>query len=424
MSQLITSSTQLQDFVSRTVNETAITDIHTHLYAPQFGDLLLYGIDEQLTYHYLISEVMRHSSLSYEAFWGLSKQEQAEHIWQVLFLEHSPYSEACRGVLTTLQQLNLDVKARNLEQYRAWYRSCTKENIVDLVFQTANVKEVVMTNDPFDDVERSLWLSDGSSELRQDKRFHAALRLDPLVNDWASSHSKLQEWGYDVKENLEERDERTISEVTRFLTEWILRMDALYVAVSLPSDFNYPLEDARSLLLKDCVIPACAQADVPLALMIGVKRQVNPSLGPAGDMVGRSNLEAVERLCREFPNNRFLVTLLSRENQYELTVLARKFRNLMVFGCWWFLNTPSLIKEITEMRFELLGTSVIPQHSDARILEQLLYKWNHSRKVIASVLSAQYQNILNAGWPLEAQDVERDVADLLSNNFWKFIKRK
>lgn len=424
LSQLITSSTQLQSFVSRTVNETAITDIHTHLYAPQFGDLLLYGIDEQLTYHYLISEVMRHSSLSYDAFWALSKQEQAEHIWRVLFLEHSPYSEACRGVLTTLQQLNLDVKTRNLEEYRAWYSSCTKENVVDLVFQTANVKEVVMTNDPFDDAERSLWLSDRSGELRYDKRFHAALRLDSLLNHWEDSHRQLQEWGYDVKENLGEHDKRTISEVTRFLTEWIGRMDALYVAVSLPSDFNYPLEDARSWLFKNCVIPACAQAGVPLALMIGVKRQVNPSLRSAGDMVGRSDIEAVERLCREFPNNRFLVTLLSRENQYELTVLARKFRNLMVFGCWWFLNTPSLIEEITEMRFELLGTSVIPQHSDARILEQLLYKWSHSRKVIASVLTEQYQRILDVGWPLEAQDIQRDVADLLSNNFWKFAQRK
>lgn len=424
MSELIVSSTQLKDIVSRTVNETAITDIHTHLYAPQFGDFLLYGIDEQLTYHYLVAEVMRHSPLSYEEFWGLSKRQQAEHIWQVLFLQHSPYSEACRGVLTTLQQLGLEAKACNLEVYREWYRSYTRETLVDLVFQTANVKEVVMTNDPFDEAERSLWLSQSSDQLRKDARFHAALRLDPLLNDWPASSRKLREWGYDVKEDLLEDDERSIAEVTRFVTEWIGRMNALYVAVSLPNSFHYPFEDTRSLLMRHCVIPACSQADIPLALMIGVKRQVNPSLGPAGDMVGRADIEAVERLCWEFPNNRFLVTMLSRENQYELAVLARKFRNLMVFGNWWFLNTPSFIKEITQMRFELLGTSVIPQHSDARILEQLVYKWNHSRRVIASVLSEQYQKILDAGWPLGADDIKRDVVDLLSNNFWKFIHRK
>jgi hypothetical protein len=68
-----------------------------------------------------------------------------------------------------------------------------------------------------------------------------------------------------------------------------------------------------------------------------------------------------------------LLTMLSRENQHELTVTARKFRNLMIFGCWWFLNNPTLINEITSMRFELLGTTVIPQHSDARILDQLVF---------------------------------------------------
>lgn len=424
MSKLITTSTQLKDTVSRAVQETAITDIHTHLYSTKFRGLLLYGIDEQLTYHYLISEVMRHSSLSYEEFWSMPKQKQAEYIWRVLFLEHSPYSEACRGVLTTLQQLGLDVKARDLELYRDWYRSYPQEAIVDLVFQTANVKEVVMTNDPFDETERSLWLSDVGEELLGDKRFRAALRLDPLLNDWPNSHRKLQEWGYDVKENLTEHDIRTITEVRKFLAEWIGRMNALYVAVSLPSSFHYPSEDARNLLLEQCVLPICTEANIPLALMIGVKRQVNPGLGPAGDMVGRADIEAVECLCRAYPNNRFLVTMLARENQYELTVLARKFRNLMVFGCWWFLNTPSLVEEITEMRFELLGTSVIPQHSDARILEQLLYKWAHSRKVIASVLREEYQKILDAGWPLDAADIERDVADLLSNNFWRFIGHK
>ena len=62
---------------------------------------------------------------------------------------------------------------------------------------------------------------------------------------------------------------------------------------------------------------------------------------------------------------------------------ARKFRNLMAFGCWWFLNNPSLVDEITRMRLELIGLSMIPQHSDARVLDQVVYKWAHSRSVIA-----------------------------------------
>ena len=102
-------------------------------------------------------------------------------------------------------------------------------------------------------------------------------------------------------------------------------------------------------------------------------------------------------LCREFPSNRFFVTMLARENQHELCVAARKFGNLMVFGCWWFLNNPSLIDEITRMRMELLGTSFIPQHCDARVLEQLIYKWDHSRQLIAKVLADKYEEMGEAG---------------------------
>ncbi len=38
-----------------------------------------------------------------------------------------------------------------------------------------------------------------------------------------------------------------------------------------------------------------------------------------------------------------------------------------------FCNTHSMINEITQRRIELLGTSFTFQHSDSRILEQLIY---------------------------------------------------
>jgi hypothetical protein len=39
------------------------------------------------------------------------------------------------------------------------------------------------------------------------------------------------------------------------------------------------------------------------------------------------------------------------------------------------------------MRLEMLGTAFTAQHSDARVLDQLLYKWSHSRSVIGSVVA-------------------------------------
>ncbi len=126
-------------------------------------------------------------------------------------------------------------------------------------------------------------------------------------------------------------------------------------------------------------MPLLAERRLPWAMMIGSRRGVNPELRDAGDMGGQADVGSVINLCREFPSNKFMVTMLARENQHELCVAARKFGNLLPFGCWWFLNNPMLIEEITRMRLELLGSSFVPQHSDARILDQLIYKWEHSR---------------------------------------------
>jgi len=411
----IQSKEHLLSFVQETVQNTQVTDIHTHLFAESFGDLLLWGVDELLTYHYLIAETFRfRPDLSYEAFWNMSKQEQADLIWQTLFIEHSPYSEACRGVVTVLNRLGFDLSSRDLNAYREYFRSVSASDYIDRIFELAKVKTVVMTNDPFDAYERARW----EENSYVDTRFLTALRIDPLLNLWDTSWSKLAEQGYEVKQDL---SGGTLAEIRRFLKDWIARMNPLYMAVSLPNDFAYPEASARVTIIDECIIPVAREAGIPFAMMIGVKRKVNPSLKDAGDSLGKSDIGAVERIVSKYQDVKFLVTMLSRENQHELAVTARKNRNLLIFGCWWFLNNPSLIEEITRMRFELLGGSVIPQHSDCRILDQLLYKWDHSRGIIAKVLYDKYSELLASGWRLEEEEIRRDVEDLLGGTFWKFL---
>ncbi|NIN12122.1 MAG: glucuronate isomerase, partial [Gemmatimonadales bacterium] len=286
----------------------------------------------------------------------------------------------------------------------------------DKVFALAGVERVVMTNDPFDDAERRVWL-DG---CEPDERFAAALRLDQVLNAWDQAWPRLREWGYTVDEQL---SASTLREVRRFLADWAGRMEALYLAVSLPPTFAFPEDAARGLLIEECVLPVCRELNRPFAMMIGVKKLVSPELRLAGDAVGKADIEAVEHLCSRYPRNKFMVTMLSRENQHELCVAARKFRNLLVFGCWWFLNNPSLVEEITRMRFELLGTSVVPQHSDARVLDQLIYKWSHSRRIIADVLYEKYRDLAQTGWAPEEAEIRRDVEKLFAGNFRSFLER-
>jgi hypothetical protein len=68
-----------------------------------------------------------------------------------------------------------------------------------------------------------------------------------------------------------------------------------------------------------------------------------------------------------------------------------------------------------------LGTSFIPQHSDARILDQLIYKWDHSRRIIGKVLTDKYADLAAAGWNVSEEDIRRDVRLLLADNFESFL---
>ncbi|MCL4507835.1 MAG: glucuronate isomerase [Chloroflexi bacterium] len=419
MAQLTLS--ELSSVVHEVVERQPITDMHTHLYSPNMrgpqGPLLLWGIDALLTYHYLVAEVMRWSDVAPDMFFDWPVERQADLIWQKLFIEHSPVSEAERGVLTSLKALGMDVRSRDLGAFRAALAGVSAEAAVRRSLQLANIAHVVMTNDPFDEAERAFWLSGGKVQTG----FHAALRIDPLLRGWSEAVPRLQGWGYKVDSAL---GGDSVAEVQRFLREWAGRMAPLYMAVSLPPDFSYPDGSVASRVLAECILPMCREAHIPFAMMIGSERQVNPTLRLAGDGLGRASLGFVARLAREFPANRFFVTVLSHENQHELIVLGRKFRNLMVFGCWWFMNNPVIIEDMTRMRMELLGTSFIPQHSDARVLEQVIYKWTHSRAIIAKVLVDKYADLMATGWTLERAEIERDVADLLQDNFWRFVGKR
>jgi hypothetical protein len=192
--------------------------------------------------------------------------------------------------------------------------------------------------------------------------------------------------------------------------------------VSLPPSFRYPAESPEAWLIEQVVLPHCREHGQPFALMMGVKRAVNPLLRLAGDGVGRSDLQALENLCASNPGNRFAVTCLARENQHELVVLARKFRNLHPFGCWWFTNTPLLMREMTTLRLELLGTAFTPQHSDARVLDQLVYKWDHTREVLTRCLAERYDSLAAAGWRATPEEIARDCRELLGGAFSRFCK--
>jgi hypothetical protein len=406
---------ELQKNVEEAIQKTPVIDLHTHLYPASFGSLCLWGIDELVNYHYLVAELFRSSSVTPEQFWKLTKPQQADLIWDTLFVKNTPLSEATAGVVAVMVKLGLDPCQPNLKQAREYFASVPVEKYIEQVLKLANVKELVMTNDPFNPLERTMW---ERNEPRPEN-FHSALRMDPVLVDWENAYKVMAAAGFKTSEDL---TPQTISEARRFLDLWIARMRPVYLAVSLPFTFTYPDDSTRTRLMRDVVFPTCKQHGIPFAMMIGVARRVNPALGDAGDSLGYADTTSVERICAENPGVRFLVTMLSRENQHALCIAARKFSNLMPFGCWWFLNNPSIVEEITSERLELLGATTIPQHSDARILDQLIYKWAHSRRMISRALCESYSHLVADGYPLMRGQIDRDVERMFSGNFRHWVR--
>jgi hypothetical protein len=405
---------QIRRFVEDELQSTPFIDVHTHLFMPSLGKLGLWGIDELITYHYLEAELFRFSSVRPEEYWRLNKRQQADLIWRTLFLENAPVSEATRGVVAVLQAFGLNTNAQDLKEAREFFGAQELSSHIRRVFELAGISEVVMTNDPLDPEEASLW----EKGAEPNPQFHAVLRLDRILNKWEQHWEVLTGQGYRVQRIV---TPETAGEVRRFLADWCKRMNPVYMACSLPDTFEYPEESARGALLKEAVIPSCGEHNVPLSLMIGVRYQVNPAIRLAGDAVGKANLRSLEHICAEFPKNRFLTSVLSRENQHELCVYARKFANLMPFGCWWFLNNPSIVEEMTRERIEMLGNSFIPQHSDARVLEQVIYKWKNTRRTMTPILSNSYELLAQDGWNVTRPEIRQGIRSLFRTNFERFV---
>lgn len=407
-------SPEIQTAVEEELQRLPIIDVHTHLFMPSLGNLGLWGIDELLTYHYLEAELFRSSRITPADYWNLNKQQQADLIWKTLFVENPPVSESCRGVVAVLQAFGLPTRADNLGEARSFFRGQQLSAHIDNVFRLAGIQQAVMTNDPLDPQEAQAW----ERGRHDDGRFLAVLRLDRILDKWNEHVPALTAQGFRVDASL---SGKSISEVRRFLSVWYERMRPVYMACSLTDAFQFPEDSTRGRLLAEAVIPACRELDIPLSLMIGVRRQVNPAIRLAGDASGMADLRALEHLCVQFPENRFLTSVLSRENQHELCVYARKFSNLMPFGCWWFLNNPSIVEEITRERIEMLGTTFIPQHSDARVLEQVIYKWRNTRRTMTPIFANTYRLLSEDGRPVTRKDIRQDLTRMFRSNFERFV---
>ena len=305
-------------------------------------------------------------------------------------------------MLSILKELNVEINNKSFlsvcDEYDNKIQS--DKNILDL----SKVSSLVMTNNPFDLDEWSLF-----NNSDWDKKIYlASLRLDDLILDYEEALKK-------AKDQTSNQEKNTI---VNYLEKCYSQSNPVYAAVSLNLETFHTIFDDS--IWKDILV-WLENKNLPLSLMLGVKRAVNKDFGLAGDGIGNINLKELSNLCNLFPKNKFLVTCLSLNDQHELTVLARKHPNLRIFGFWWFMNQPTIIKQILKMRIDMLGFSFIPQHSDARVSDQLIYKWNHFKKILHPILLEYYQDLLDKNFPISENILQRDINNLLSGNAKNYL---
>tara|TARA_B110000438_G_scaffold21448_1_gene19481 strand:+ start:829 stop:2037 length:1209 start_codon:yes stop_codon:yes gene_type:complete len=396
------SSDNISDKLLNIINNTPIFDLHTHLFPPQHEGYFLLGFKNLLNYHYLIAELLTATNINASTFYSYNDEKKASLIWNELFEKRTPVSEACSGVLSILKELKIELNKKSFlsicDEYDNKIQSDKK------IFDLSNVSSLVMTNNPFDLDEWSLF-----NNSDWDKKIYlASLRLDDLILNYEETFKK-------AKDQTSNQEKRTI---IAYLEKCYFQSNPVYAAVSLNlATFNTILDDS---MWRDILI-WLENKNLPLSLMLGVRRAVNKDFGLAGDGIGDINLKELSTLCTSFPRNKFLVTCLSLNDQHELTVLARKHPNLRIFGFWWFMNQPTIIKQILKMRIDMLGFSFIPQHSDARVSDQLIYKWNHFKKILHPILLEYYQDLLDKNFPISENILQRDINNLLSGNAKNYL---
>ena len=342
-----------------------LIDCHTHLFPRIHEGYHLSGIQELLNYHYLIPELAKCDNFS-NSLLKSSKSDIARFAWENLFMSSCPSSYATLGIKYVLDKYGLYNTSYSYDQLIKEYSAI--ETNFETILEECNLKYIVMTNNPFDKSEWSLFeLNNWDRDI-----YKSSIRIDEIFE--SIFNESYNDWDY--------------------LEHCIQVSGALYVALSLRSSqisiLNSQAFDPLYSLLK--------KYNLPFYLMIGVERQVNPLLGLAGDAIEvSSEFDKLSFVLRNNPDIRFILSHLHFASEHYLCVLSRKFSNLTLSGSWWFLSTPSAIQATLNLRTELLGKFHIPFFSDSRIDEHLLYK----SKVFKESISNACNDVTSYGLSLD-----------------------
>ena len=134
---------KVREVLDAKLNSVEIVDVHTHLFPAEFTDAAL-GIDEILTYHYLIAEYFRYSELDYAEFSGCPRPSRQADLADPLW---SAPGERSTAACSPFAEAGLGCGCPLPEEYREYF-AAAPERADRYCVPVGSVKEIVMTNDP------------------------------------------------------------------------------------------------------------------------------------------------------------------------------------------------------------------------------------------------------------------------------------
>lgn len=307
-----------------------IVDLHTHLY-PENHEKYLSGFDNLLDYHYLAGEFYKSKFMLKDdilSFREKSIEERNEEIWDSLFLNklNEQLSFSCLGVNKVLKVLTgRYCGGYSYSRIKNIYPNISFQSILDMT----NISNVIATYDYLE-------------EYQEDDLVLPSIRFNSF---------------YDIL-NMKSNE---------------YREDAVYYSFSCDSD------ELDSLTIHPTEFNSWNLFDnmkQPFWIMLGVKRGYVKYLGDGGDGIGKCEIEKLIKFANQYPNLRIPFSILDPSKIKEAIIASKIIPNLYFMGHWWFNSMPTQMKKINKFADELLGAeNWLSYYSDARVAEQLIYKW-------------------------------------------------
>jgi glucuronate isomerase len=402
------SHDQLSQDLFREICKVPLIDPHSHIDPHRAASR---GLDDILGYHYYTELV--HSA-------GLDRKHLGGEV---------PARERVRAVLSHMDRIDntaqyswfLEIARTFLgfEGDRVTAKDCdalcdaaekcmARPDWEDEVLRKSNLEKVFLTND-FDDPLQGF----------DTNRYVPCLRTDDLV---FKLHDEKVRARLAKATGVEVGDLPSLKKAVRKLFEHFVAKGAKACAISLPPDFepvsayydiltdddpdvttafhdlNEPdaettAADAREIKVFWTLAECCREFGLPFDLMIGVNRRVYENGVHQGQDLfdQRTSLIQYAELFNAFPEVTFPVSVLTSNQNQELTSYAWIFPNVVTNGHWWYSNIPVFIEQDARARLQAVPkTKQIGYYSDMYKLEFGLPKFNMYRRILARVLADDF----------------------------------